>query len=233
MRHTASLTTAQATEASQPVLCLEQVLVTAINVASGPENAGLTISFAVVATPLGVVGFSFSQEGPFTDALVVPVTLDAFGNGQSKPFFFKALTPGVTVVTACSFAGCAFNPFTATVAGMAAVVFDAFDSALDGNPNTGGGLRIFPDKQSPQDAVDRRTVRVRAITSEPVPGLPVFFRSFDLDDPSSDDKPVDPNGPDGDDNLGIQTAGTLSALSAPTDPLGIAESRAHGVDATR
>ena len=131
VRHTASLTTAQPTEASQLVLCQEHVLETALNAADGPENAGLTISFAVEATPLGIVGFSFEQGGPFTDALVVSVTLDAFGNGQSEPFFFKALTPGVTPVTACSSAGCVLNPFSVTVANIVAVQFEALDSALD------------------------------------------------------------------------------------------------------
>jgi len=38
----------------------------------------------------------------------------------------------------------------------------AINSPLDANPNAGGGLRIFPDKQTPEDTVARNTVRVKA-----------------------------------------------------------------------
>lgn len=112
--------------------------------------------------------------------------------------------------------------------GVESVVFEEIDSSLDSNPNTGGGLRIFPDKQSPTDTINRRKVRVKATLTRPIAGVPVFFRSFDVDDPSSDTSPTDPNGPDGDDNNGTPRCGTLDGqttclTSAQTDAGGIAE----------
>jgi hypothetical protein len=98
----------------------------------------------------------------------------------------------------------------------------AIDSDLDVNPNAGGGMRIFPCQQTPTDAIDRRKVKVRALTSFPA-GTIIYFRSFDVDDPSSDEAPVDPNGASGGDNRGIPRAGTLSAASTITDANGVAE----------
>jgi hypothetical protein len=65
-----------------------------------------------------------------------------------------------------------------------------------------GGQRIFPDKQSPTDNIDRKTVRVTAKISSTTPNIQVFFRSFDLDDPSTDDPIIDWNSNQGEDNKG-------------------------------
>ena len=78
---------------------------------------------------------------------------------------------------------------------------------LDANPNPGGGRRIFPDKTSPTDTADRSRVRITARTSLGK-NKKVYFRSFDLDDPS-DDPDVDTNGPAGTDNFGTPQVGTL------------------------
>jgi hypothetical protein len=72
---------------------------------------------------------------------------------------------------------------------------------IDANPNTGSGLRIFPDDNTPGDKVNRQKARVAAQISEQVPGVRVYFANFDLDDPS-DDTTIDPNGNAGDDNNG-------------------------------
>lgn len=64
-----------------------------------------------------------------------------------------------------------------------------------------GGLRIFPDDNSPMENANRQTIRVSASISEARAGQMVYFRSFDIDDPSTD-LTIDPNGNLGDDNNG-------------------------------
>jgi hypothetical protein len=91
------------------------------------------------------------------------------------------------------------------------------DSLLEPNPDhAGGGLKIFPDKNSPTDSMDRRKVRVKAITDAPAngPAVTVFFRSFDIDDPSSDPI-IDPNGSAGSDNRGMPREGVFSIDGVP------------------
>ncbi len=103
------------------------------------------------------------------------------------------------------------------------VAWEALDSPLDKNPNPGGGKRIFPGKATPSDTLDRRRVKVKATISPPKEGVKIFFRAFDVDDPSSDTAPVDPNGSNGDDNYGLlyyNQAGTLGSPSATTNAQG-------------
>jgi hypothetical protein len=102
---------------------------------------------------------------------------------------------------------------------MYAVRFRPIDSPLDANPNAGGGLRIFAEKAKPNGPV-LNEVSVTAAVG--VAGVPVAFKSFDMDDPSTDQAPVDPNGAEGNDNRGIPVAGTLSSESAMSDAFGFA-----------
>lgn len=98
----------------------------------------------------------------------------------------------------------------------------AINSPLDPNPNLGGGQRIFPDNLTASDTINRRIARVRAATNFGQ-NVPVYFRAFDIDDPSTDAAPVDPNGSAGVDNRGTPQAGTLSAASVQTDANGVAQ----------
>jgi hypothetical protein len=104
------------------------------------------------------------------------------------------------------------------------------DGPLDNNPSIGAGSRIFPDKPTAPGAV-RSKVRVRA-TSNVGAGKTVYFKSFDVDDPSTDAAPVDANGAAGNDNRGTPNSGTLTpvggsgssnTLSATTDTSGVAQ----------
>lgn len=101
------------------------------------------------------------------------------------------------------------------------VVLEQIDSTIDVNPNLGGGSRIFPDRQSPADTVNRKRVRVKATTNL-APNTTIYFKSFDVDDPSANTSPVDSNGNLGDDNRGLPKVGTLSAVSAQTNVSGVA-----------
>jgi hypothetical protein len=104
---------------------------------------------------------------------------------------------------------------------VASVSFETVNSPVtNDNPQSlGGGERDFPDKQSPTDATNRRVVRVRAQLAESggsptyESGIKVYFRNYDVDDPSSDPVIDSTDTPTGD-NRGLNgtaaSAGTLS-----------------------
>lgn len=98
---------------------------------------------------------------------------------------------------------------------MQSVVIEPIYSNLDNNPNAGGGLRIFPDKLSPT-GVARRKVRLKATLNNSASNIEVRFRSFDIDDPSTDNVLVDDTGPGPGDNKGRPYSGTLSSTFANT-----------------
>ena len=102
------------------------------------------------------------------------------------------------------------------------VTWEVMNSAIDDNPNTGGGKRIFPDMQSQGDTTNRQKVRVRAETTMGS-GQTVFFKSFDVDEPGTDALPIDTNGTAaGGDNRGEPKMGTLNVAQATTDSNGVA-----------
>jgi hypothetical protein len=76
-------------------------------------------------------------------------------------------------------------------------------SPMDENPNTGSGRRIYPDKDTPTDGFDRRKIRVKAQYGLNSAGVRIYFRNFDLDDPSASSAPIDDEtSPTGNDNRG-------------------------------
>lgn len=103
----------------------------------------------------------------------------------------------------------------------------AKDSPLSPNtysPTVGGapttvGERIFPDKQNPNDQVDRAIVKVQATLAQPKAGVKVFFKIVDVDDPSNS-AVIDANGVRGFDNRGERNPVPKSAV---TDTNGVAE----------
>lgn len=103
---------------------------------------------------------------------------------------------------------------------------------VDDNPPINGltpsnaGKRIYPGKDSPTEtgtaASNRTKIRVKATVSPTVAGIKVYFRSFDMDDPSTNTT-IDPNGNQGGDNIGDVsgiTSGTLSSPHATTNASG-------------
>ena len=65
-------------------------------------------------------------------------------------------------------------------------------SALDINPpNAGGGQRIYPGKQNPNDPIDRKIVKIEAKLTDKRKGVRIWFKVFDVDDPTSNSAPVD------------------------------------------
>jgi hypothetical protein len=201
--------------------CLGQVVPIYIVVSPQLGLANTTLHFQITQDQAGIVGVSLVKEGPFLESITVPVQLDANGAGTSAPFFLKGLAVGETLSHACSEIGCATapGPLDITIVGLTSTELVALDGPLDGNPNAGGGQRVFPDKETPSGPV-RNKVTVRATAT---PGATIIFKAFDVDDPSTDAAPVDPNGTSGNDNRGTPQSGTLSSSAAQADASGFAQ----------
>jgi hypothetical protein len=117
---------------------------------------------------------------------------------------------------------CIVVPLLPNVTSVTYQMINQGTMGIDANPNSDGGQRIFPDKDSPGDTVNRQQIRVTAQIADNQQGVTVYFRNFDLDDPSADNI-IDPNGNDGDDNNGSvngSSAGELSSASAVTNSSG-------------
>jgi hypothetical protein len=188
------------------------------NTVVGTTGAAIAVTITNTGNAtLHVTGITFSS-GEFSSSVQVPFDVP-FGQGNTASFnvSFTPATSGLRQGTM----QIASNAPTAIVSlqgsGMlvpppkiASVSLRAIASLLDNNPNASGGLRIFPDKQFPGDTINRRQVQVSAALTASTPGVTVYFRSFDIDDPSSDSAPIDPNGPAGNDNRGSPNCGTLT-----------------------
>jgi hypothetical protein len=86
----------------------------------------------------------------------------------------------------------------------------------NGTPDFLGGDRFFPDAETySTNDVARNIVHVRATVTNASVGDPIWFRAYDVDDPS-DNSTIDSNGIDGSDNRGriLPTSIDLSTLGA-------------------
>lgn len=110
------------------------------------------------------------------------------------------------------------------------------NSEIEVVPGT-DGQRIFPDKKNPEDTNNRKRVRVKAVISPVVAGAKIYFRNFDVDDPSSEID-IDENGNGGNDNREGRiidapyppaAAGTISASCTGTQGLSCAVTDNNGV----
>ena len=90
---------------------------------------------------------------------------------------------------------------------------DADPNADPNDPNQVSGRRIFPDRKDTEDQIERSWIKVRAKYTTPTAGVRIYFRNFDLDDPSAAGPPVDPNNNAGWDNRG-------SVLGTGSSPAG-------------
>ena len=173
--------------------------------------------FFVTGTPGGIVGLSLDPSGPFEDSVIVRVDTNGQGSGTSPPIYVKGLKGGLTAITA---SGAVFPPpppLPVAVFQVVAAGFQALAAPLDTNPNA-GEAHEFAGRLTAGGAV-ANTVKVSAEVVPQLPGVPVTFRAFDVDDPFTDVGPVDPNGLAGDDN---RAAVSLDTFSAPTDSAGVA-----------
>ncbi|MBS1792211.1 MAG: hypothetical protein JSS81_00065 [Acidobacteria bacterium] len=187
-----------------------------IKVTNGTPNTNDI--FHVGTTNASAFLYAATPTGAFSAALDVPIRIGADGTGETAYFFVKGLTAGnglapVPQITACGAALPCIAPFSMRVFNVASVRFETYANssmsspnvALDNNPSAqGGGLRIYPENktplETPADSLRRQYVTVVARLGEALAGKIIRFRVFDVDDPSTDDPALDPNGADGRDN---------------------------------
>ncbi|MCI0378569.1 MAG: Ig-like domain-containing protein [Gemmataceae bacterium] len=117
----------------------------------------------------------------------------------------------------------------ARVATVQTVEWVAVHSPLDANPGNGTpgpvtavGLRIFPDKITPTDVLDRRKVEIRATVNPAIAGVKVYFAAVDVDDPSDNTSPVDQETEDGNEIPDNRGDSELPTFGAWTDANGVA-----------
>jgi hypothetical protein len=123
-------------------------------------------------------------------------------NAQTKPLLLP--TPCDDINVPCPF------PTPQVIS----VIFEQANSTLDCNPKFGSptlcdGKRIFPDKDNPNDMLNKKIVKVTATLNIPTNLAKIAFKTFDVDDPDTN-MIIDPNGVLGNDNRGNPQAGTLS-----------------------
>ncbi|MGZ5451283.1 MAG: CARDB domain-containing protein, partial [Thermoanaerobaculia bacterium] len=208
-------------------------------------NTGASATAATFSTQLfvdGALKATWPYSAPLSPNSFTAVRDYSLGRLALGPHTLRIKTDaGSTIIEASE----SDNDFSRTITigdrELRAVTFAAIDSPLTANPSAGGGLRIFPEARSAADTTNRSTVRASAQVYPAIAGIPVYFRVFDLDDPTDRDISyvnragqartssaiaLDANGARGDDNRpdGTTTpaSGSLSGASAFTDASGIA-----------
>jgi len=105
----------QSVQSPEAVICVGEIFLIRIEGFGHPPNA--TFNFTITQTSAGVLGFSHSFAGPFTEQLteVIMVT-DSTGYGISDYFFVKGLQEGESTMNACApGTTCVANPLHVTV----------------------------------------------------------------------------------------------------------------------
>ncbi len=170
--------------------------------------------FVATAAPAGSGTFTWNPAGV--------VTYSPDGTVSSNAVVFT--TAGLAQLVSVTYGGCS-QTATANVFEVQSVVWEQINRPLSANNHPTGtvGVKMFPDKDSPSDTAEARTVRVVATVNPPTNGIPIYFRVLDVDDPSTNASPVDANdttvgvGAGGDnrsDGTGTPNGGALSASSA-------------------
>lgn len=196
-----------------------------VAVIDGPKYQGQSTNNIYLGEVITLSSFSYDPDDTSTTLPTTPnigivsyawkVTKPSGGNG-GPPLTFPASDASISI--ACSQEGqyraelivtdnegvsspTAVKTFDVKAPSVSSVDFIAKDSPLDINPNNGGGYRIYPDKRTPNEPVNRRIVTVQ-VGVDGRAGTPytVFLKAFDIDDPSDDAPRVNPE--KGDDNFG-------------------------------
>ncbi len=183
-----------------------------------PTNAfvprGGTVPVAVKISPQVL-----SSQITFASQNTSIATVTASGNPPRANVTGR--TNGTTQITAQMGANALCATMPVSVVDVASVEWVQLSSPLDSNPNPRGGLRIFPDRSSPTNATPQNRVRLRAALSAPLQGVLIYFKAFDVDDPSTNIV-IDPNGDRGGDNNGTLAFNSSMETSRNTDSNGVA-----------
>ena len=180
------------------------------------DTPNTTFTYVITHSDPAILGVSLSSSGPWTETVNVTVTTDAAGNGVSTTWFTLGEAVGTAQQHACRMGvtpPCG-DQVNFTVVTVDEVTLIAINRPLDSNPavNPGGGLRMFPDRDHPADTANTVRVRVRARLTAAVANITVYFRSFDVDDPSTNDTAVDPDGAGVLDNRGTPRNGLIGTV---------------------
>jgi len=96
---------------------------------------------------------------------------------------------------------------------VTSVIWQQFSKPLVSNdhPTAPVGLKMYADRDSPTQAglLLDKWVNIEATIQPAKARVPVYFKIFDVDDPSSQVGPIDPNGVQGDDNIGDPHTGSF------------------------
>ena len=179
---------------------------------NGTPNSSNMIKVQLSAIAANAISLSLNQNGTFSSSLGVPIQLDGNGHGLTAPFFVRgdqaAVSSDIFIKAELSFpSGVQQDLYNIRVVNVGSIEFQPMKlNTLDDNPNVGHGLRIFPERKTPDDdaskLASRKEVKVQAQLSYPRSGVTILFQVFDVDDPSSDDPIIDKFGPKGNDNRG-------------------------------
>lgn len=162
---------------------------------AGLSRAGLNVP--------GNHGFSFQIPERFKDGR--PHTL--YAQGIDKTNNANTILP---------------TPKSFTIGEVQSVIFEQIDGLpLGANPTPAGGQRFFPDRFNVTDSPNNTAVRVKAVAP---PNATVYFKAFDLDDPTPVFEIVEEIA--GNDNRTLNATdpfeGTLNASSALANANGVA-----------
>lgn len=181
-----------------------------IEVVHGQANLATTIT--VKSYDPSRLQLSTTSNGSPSGQLVLQIALDSTGAGRTGTFYLRGIDAANTgqrsrVGALYLHDGGVVIEGTASyqTVQVSSISLERFvgSSPLDANPTLAGGLRVFPEKQSPTDSnVSYDRIKVVARLNKPIGGVGMNFRVFDMDDPSSDDPALDVNGSEDSDNRG-------------------------------
>lgn len=173
----------------------------------------------------GDVKFSNTANGTYVDTLSVWVYTDETGYGES-PLHIKGFALGQATIRSCMWVTtCYYNPDTFSVVNLANLEMLEINSDIDDDPNDAGtGKRIYPERLNPSDSTERKKVRIRATLSAAVDDVAVWFNSFDVDDPSGNAAPIDPDTGGANTGLDNRTAINKNGLLATVGNTGTTHS---------
>lgn len=178
---------------------VEEMLPAHVEVTDGRPNYTGFIRASVSTTNVNgtYIPHYFGLMVPGTAGLqsnvLIPISLDSTGRGSSDQFYVKGIKASANKQSI--FARYSDGPIEKydsehiDIVNVQSVTVtrDAGQVPFDTNPNTGGGLRIYPEKKTPTDtSFGRNKFTVRAKLSKPLAGVKVDFKIVDPDDPTQE-----------------------------------------------
>lgn len=178
---------------------VEEMLPARVEVSGGrPNYTGFIRALVSTANVNGTyIPHYFGLIVPGTASLqsnvLIPISLDSTGRGSSDQFYVKGIKASANKQPI--YARYSDGPIERSdteyidIVNVQSVTVtrDTGQVPFDTNPNTGGGLRIYPEKKTPTDtSFGRNKFTVRAKLSKPLAGVKIDFKIVDPDDPTQE-----------------------------------------------